>query len=123
MRALILLVEEDRLTRASICDMLKSLDYRVLGVSTFARALRLMLTNGIGFDALILSVKGGWDGDPAYAAVAKAAQPEIKVIIASSLADRGQNASLVDAYVPKPFILESVGEALIKVLRHTCRQG
>lgn len=115
MRALILLVEEDRATRSTICDMLEALDYRVLGVNSFDRARRVM--SGIAFDALIVTARSSSSLELSYAAAAKTAQPNIKVILVAPLDLPRHLSPSVDAFVSKPFLLESLGDALIATLR------
>jgi len=115
MRALILLVEEDRLTRRTICDMLEAMDYRVLGVNSFDRARRVM--SGIAFDALIVTARSSTALELSYAAAAKSMQPNIKVILISHTALPRHLSPSVDAFVVRPFLLESLGDALIAVLR------
>jgi DNA-binding response OmpR family regulator len=115
MRALILLVEEDRQTRRTICDMLEAMEYRALGVGSYERARRLM--SGIGFDTLIVTARTPVGIELTYAAEAMTLQSGIKVVLFSTGALPQHRSSLVDAFVAKPFLLESLGEALIAVLR------
>lgn len=115
MRALVLLVEEDRLTRRTICDMLEAMDYRVLGVNSFERAQRVM--SGIAFDVLIVTARSSASLELSYAAAAKSMQAAIKVILISSADLPRYLSPSVDAFIVKPFLLESLGDALVTVLR------
>jgi len=115
MRAVILLVEEDRLTRITICDMLMALDYRVFGVNSVARARRVM--HALAIDAMIVTTKPSVSIEPAYAAEAKALQPNIKVVLVSPNAALQYLVPSVDAFVLKPFLLETLGNTLIAVLQ------
>ena len=95
--------------------MLEAIDYRVLGVNSFERARRVM--SGIEFDALIVTARSSTSVELSYAAAAKTIQSNIKVILVASGSLSRHLAPSVDAFVVKPFLLESLGDSLISVLR------
>lgn len=115
MRALVLLVEEDRHTCRTICDMLEALGYRALGVNSFERAVKVMI--GIGFDALIIPAHYPTSHELSHAATAKTMQPNIKVILVSPESLTQDLSASADALIVKPFLVKSLGDALIAVLQ------
>ena len=101
--------------RKTVCDMLEAMDYRVLGVNSFERARRVM--SGIAFDVLIVAARSSTSLELSYAAAAKTMQSTIKVILVCADSLPQYLSPSVDAFVVKPFLLQSLGDALIAVLR------
>lgn len=95
--------------------MLEALGYRALGVNSFERAVKVMI--GIGFDALIIPAHYPTSHELSHAATAKTMQPNIKVILVSPESLTQDLSASADALIVKPFLVKSLGDALIAVLQ------
>jgi len=114
-QALVLLVEEDRMMRKTISDMLEAMDCRVLGVNALERARRVM--SAIAFDVIIGNAWSSTSLELSYAAAAKTMQSNIRLILVCADSLSQCLSASVNAFVVKPLLLESLGDALTAVLR------
>lgn len=114
MQALVLLVEEDRMMRKTISDMLEAMECRVW-VNALERARRVM--SAIAFDVIIGNAWSSTSLELSYAAAAKTMQSNIRLILVCADSLSQCLSASVNAFVVKPLLLESLGDALKAVLR------
>lgn len=106
----VLVVESDALTRVTIVYMLEALQYKVHAVDSVAAAHGLLAS--VRFDVAVLSLgRSDPDGEP-LAAEIKALQGHLRLIVLSGRSVPGKTTPSIDAFVPKPFSLKAVDEAI-----------
>jgi len=117
MRAYVLVVERDLQTREIIRDMLNICSHTAFCVATMSMALKVL--GAIQFDAIVMSPGALALGEPSYGVEAKRKQPKIKVIMASASPMPEFLLPPIDAFVQKPFSIQSIDQALQTVLART----
>ncbi|WP_208281745.1 hypothetical protein [Massilia oculi] len=110
----VLVIEKDALTRETILYMLEALNYRAVGVEGTENALGAL--HGVHFDVLMCSLSHDDPEGRIVAYEAKALQEHLKVIVISGRGREKDFAPLVDAFVPKPFTLQTIDHAIKQVL-------
>ena len=109
----ILVVEKDALTRGTILNMLEAMGYRAVGVDDTQKALGAL--HGVYFDVVMCGLSHDDPEGSIVAYEAKALQGHLKVIVISGRGRETDFAPLVDAFVPKPFTLQSIDHAIKQV--------
>lgn len=103
----VLIVDDEVLIRLIMADELRDAGYTVIEASSADEALAL-LTAGLRVELMITDVRmpGTLDG-LALARAARALRPELAVIVSSGhvRSDDGELDGIVDAYLPKPYLL------------------
>jgi CheY-like chemotaxis protein len=113
MRAYVLIVERDLLTRETIIDLFKALGHLALGASSPIRGLKML--EAMTFDAIMISPGATSLGEPSYALDAKKLQPHVAVIMAAALELPEFSEPPIDAFIQKPFSLVLLEETLAKL--------
>lgn len=104
MKHSILLVEHDAAARSTIAQMVEALGYHAMAVATADLALGVL--KAVVVDVLLVGVLPDDDQD-ALVAIARRAQPRLRVIGACSA-----GACDIDAFIPAPFSLQDLRNAL-----------
>jgi CheY-like chemotaxis protein len=113
MRAHVLIVERDVMTRETIIDLLKVLGH--LGFGAESPAVGLKMLELVVFDAMMISPDATLVGKTSYALEAKQTQPQLKVIMAAAVELPEFLQPPIDAFVQKPFSLLSLMKTLGKI--------
>lgn len=109
MKHSILLVEHDSMARSTAARMVETLGYHAIGVENADLALGVL--KAVLIDVMLIGLLPD-DDLAALAAIAKRAQPRLKVILACDPRLSGVPEPGVDAYVQKPFSLQELGHVL-----------
>ena len=115
----ILLVEDEPLTRALMAESLNGAGYEVTATCTGDEAA-ILLADRDRFDALLTDVTlpGSIDGI-GLAEHAREVHPRLPVLIVSGAATSQQRAAALDpptAYMPKPFEMDSLLDAVSRLI-------
>lgn len=105
----ILVVEDDVVTRFTICDALRQHGYKVLEASSAREAVGVLKTLPVQLIFADVRLPGTGDGI-SVADYARAAQPDAKIILTSGKVHRSAMGDLqsLGPFVPKPYIIASV---------------
>lgn len=109
MKHSILLVEHDAAARSTITRMVEALGYRAIGVAHAELALGVL--KAVVVDVMLL----GWlpdDDQAALVAIARRAQPRLRVIVASAAGMEDAGTRDIDAFVRTPFSLQDLQNVL-----------
>jgi CheY-like chemotaxis protein len=113
MRAHVLIVERDLLTRETIIDLLKVLGHLGFGAESPIQGLKMLEL--VMFDAMMISPDITLSGEASYALEAKQIQPKLKVIMAAAIELPEFLQSPIDAFIQKPFSLLSLMKTFGKI--------
>ena len=113
MRAHVLIVERDLLTRETIIDLLKVLGH--LGFGAESPAVGLKMLELVVFDAMMISPDITLFGETSYALKAKQIQPKLKVIMGAAVDLPEFSQPPIDAFIQKPFSLLSLMKTFGKI--------
>jgi DNA-binding response OmpR family regulator len=116
MRASVLVVENDPSALKIITDVIRANGHDVVAAATAGTALGML--QGVRFDLLVTSLARDLKLNGMLLAIeAKRVQPHIAVAIAGNAICSVEQLSFVDGYMPKPFSVDGVGQAIRGVLR------
>jgi len=108
----VLVVDDDAAVLRSVTRMLEHLGQRVLATTTAEGALSIFRAKGPSIDVIILDIAmPGRDG-LALLADLRQLDPKIRVILSSGSYGEVKDTSGVIAFLPKPYTLQQISEAL-----------
>jgi len=113
MRAYLLIVDRDLLTREVITKLVMELGHVALGASSPARGLRML--EAMKFDAMIISPDATLPEELSYAIDAKQLQPQIAVILTAAIELTEFSNAPIDAFIQKPFSVALLEDTLKKL--------
>jgi DNA-binding response OmpR family regulator len=106
----ILIVEIDDLVRQTLSSIFEFFEYRTIVTSSHEKALSMLL--GVWFGTVIFCPTSDDPDGRQFAWEVKAIQPNIKTIVISGLGRPEHLSQYVDAFVAKPFSVESILAAI-----------
>jgi two-component system, response regulator PdtaR len=115
-KATVLVVEDEILIRLMVADALRAQGITVIEASNGDEALRV-LQSSVPVELLLTDIRmpSALDG-LALAHAARAARPDLKLIVASSQPAGDEVAGLADAFFAKPFDLKGVVQRVKSLL-------
>lgn len=106
----ILIVEIDDLVRQTLSSIFEFCEYRTIVTSSHDSALSML--SGVWFGTMIFCPTSDDPDGRQFAREVKAIQPNIKTIVVSGLGRLEHLPTYVDAFVAKPFSVESILSAI-----------
>jgi len=116
MSVLVLVLGKDALTREAILYNLDLSGYHAIGFEDCSSALRAL--SGIKFNVLIVSASHSFPSAFELLKQARTLQPNIRTILLDGAPPDGAAFPYVDVFVQRPFGMNSVHDALRRVLCH-----
>jgi CheY-like chemotaxis protein len=113
MRAHVLIVEKDPLTRETIIDLLKVLGHLGFGAQSPIQGLKMLEL--LVFDVMMITLDATLLGGKSYALEAKQIQPKLKVIMGADSNLPAFAQPPIDAFIQKPLSLLSLMKTFGKI--------
>jgi CheY-like chemotaxis protein len=115
----VLVVDDEAAVREASEQALKHLGYDVLAVDSGARAVEVFAERGDDIFAVVLDmVMPGKDGRATYLELKKL-KPDVRVLLTTGYALNDEAQHIIDlgvrGFIPKPFTMESLSEALAQL--------
>jgi len=115
-KELVLVVEDDLATRRALCEILESLNYRVLSAEDGRQALALFDGQDRSIDLVLSDLVMPEMGGGEVFDQLKRINPRVKVLLASGYSLQGQAREIMkrgcDGFLQKPFTLEDISVRL-----------
>jgi len=115
--AKLLVVDDDEMMRVCVTAILTALGYEVVEAEDGLEALRVYQARRSEISLIIMDIMMPRMDGIAAAKLIKAADPSAKVILMSGHSESDAAEAQADAFVPKPFRVKDLLEAVQKVLQ------
>jgi PAS domain S-box-containing protein len=120
----ILLVDDEDVARSATASLLETLGYRVHSCRSGSEALELFRQKGADIDGVLLDVVMPEPGGLTVLREMLSVRPDARVVLMSGYTEtRGPAGSGARAFLPKPFSLAELTEALEQALGSSSRVG